>query len=124
MLLKIADSSRSCLDVSLNFIISDITHKPPIKLTHRTKITVPTPPTRGITPPPPPPSIKGTTPFTLTTNTDSKSVSKTYSSCLNALFNAYGLLPLYYSMSRVDPVLFNDDVSILRKEFRKIENRM
>ena len=40
-----------------------------------------------------------------------------YSSCLNTLVSVYGYMPLQYSISRADPVLFGDDES---KEFRKI----
>lgn len=44
-------------------------------------------------------------------------------SCLNMLVNAYGFVPLVSSSIRMDPVLFKDNVSMLRKEYRKLEYR-
>lgn len=91
---KISDSSKDCLDVSTNFLISDITGKPPLKVTQR---------------------------LHLKHHSHNKQLDSSYSSCINLLSNAYGYIPLKYSMVRADPVLFKDDVSILRKEFRKLE---
>ncbi len=38
------------------------------------------------------------------------------------LHTAHGHLSLKYTIARADPVLFGDDVSALKKEFRRIEN--
>ena len=91
---KISDSSRDCLDVSMNFLISDITGKSPLKVTQR---------------------------LHLKHHPHNKQLDSSCSSCINLLSNAYGYMPLKYSVVRADPVLFKDDVSMLRKEFRKLE---
>ena len=41
--------------------------------------------------------------------------------CLNMVANAYGSVPLVTSSVRMDPVLFKDNVSMFRKEYRQME---
>jgi hypothetical protein len=41
--------------------------------------------------------------------------------CFNAFVDLFGYLPLKKSVTRVDPVLFKDQVSNTRKKYRKIE---
>ena len=41
--------------------------------------------------------------------------------CLNAFVELFGYLPLKKSVTRLDPVLFKDQVSNTRKKYRKIE---
>ena len=41
--------------------------------------------------------------------------------CLNAFAELFGYLPLKKSVTRLDPVLFKDEVSNTRKKYRKIE---
>lgn len=41
--------------------------------------------------------------------------------CFNMIVNAYGHVPLVYSAVRMDPILFKDNVSMLRKEYRRLE---
>ena len=94
---KIADSSKECFDVAFNFMTSHLIGKAPLKVTQR---------------------------LTLNHRKDnSNTINKSsYSSCLNLLANAYGYMPLQYTLARSDPVLFKDNVSIHRKKFRKMEN--
>lgn len=91
----ILDSSHNCFDVAFNFIISDLVGTPPLKVTQRTTIDH-LPIDRA------------------------KTIS--YSSCVHLLANAFGYMPLQYSWTRADPVLYKDNVSALRKEFRRLEN--
>uniref|UniRef100_A0A3Q4GWB7 Exostosin-1-like n=1 Tax=Neolamprologus brichardi TaxID=32507 RepID=A0A3Q4GWB7_NEOBR len=42
-------------------------------------------------------------------------------SCMNAFSHWLGFMPLVHSQMRLDPVLFRDQVSILRKKYRDIE---
>ena len=107
---KIVDASLVCFDVALNFLVSDMTGKPPLKITHRTQIKTPL--------------------NNMAKDAQDKELprnkqwnSKQYSNCINILVTEYGHLPLLYSISRADPVLFGDDVSALRKEFRRIESQ-
>ena len=41
--------------------------------------------------------------------------------CFNMIVNVYGYVPLVYSSVRMDPVLFKDNVSMLRKEYKRLE---
>ena len=112
-----AETSLACLDLAINALVSDITGQPPLKIAHRTSKT------------------GQTTTLQSKVQSDNKSDDKlppkrarrdaaAYSNCLNTLIGSYGYLPLRYSLAKADPVLFGDSVSILRKEFRKIENEM
>ncbi|TSL47526.1 Exostosin-1 [Bagarius yarrelli] len=42
-------------------------------------------------------------------------------SCMNSFAAWFGFMPLVHSQLRLDPVLFKDQVSILRKKYRDIE---
>lgn len=42
-------------------------------------------------------------------------------SCMNTFASWFGYMPLIHSQMRLDPVLFKDQVSILRKKYRDIE---
>lgn len=41
--------------------------------------------------------------------------------CMNKFASWFGSMPLVHSQMRLDPVLFKDQVSILRKKYRDIE---
>lgn len=41
--------------------------------------------------------------------------------CMNKFASWFGGMPLVHSQMRLDPVLFKDQVSILRKKYRDIE---
>jgi hypothetical protein len=41
--------------------------------------------------------------------------------CLNELYDIYGSMPLRRSSVRMDPILFRDPVSNLRKKYRQLE---
>lgn len=41
--------------------------------------------------------------------------------CMNAFSHWLGFMPLVHSQMRLDPVLFRDQVSMLRKKYRDIE---
>ena len=95
---QIATTEPSCADLVLNFLVSHITQKPPIKATHK----------QG-----------------LTHTTDTSEASLTFVQnripCLNLLVTGFGYMPLRYSAVRMDPVLFKDSVSMLRKEYRILD---
>ena len=75
----------------MNFLISSITKKAPMKLI----------------------------------NKNPKQFASSFSSqrqaCTNAFASIFGTMPLRYSMLRMDPSLFKDNVSVLRKQYRKLE---
>lgn len=41
--------------------------------------------------------------------------------CMNKFASWFGSMPLVHSQMRLDPILFKDQVSILRKKYRDIE---
>ena len=96
---KTVDVSLNCLDIAMNFIVADISGKPPLKVTNRM-------------------SLQRRMEFNKLLD---KQIIQNYSNCLTVLVNIYGYMPLKYSFVRADPVLFYDDVSAFRKEFRRIE---
>ena len=103
---SIADNSLPCLDLTMNFLVSQITSEPPLKVTGRM-------------------SLQGSPQQQqqhLVKQTESE-LSTARTSCMNMLANAFGYIPLKYSTIRADPVLFRDNVSVSRKEFKRLESR-
>ena len=90
----LADQSLSCLNVIFNFVVTQQSLVPPLKLPQRNY-----------------------------TNRADSSVSLTSErvACLNMAANAFDKMPLLHSYVRMDPVLYRDNVSIYRKEYRKME---
>jgi len=41
--------------------------------------------------------------------------------CMNAFTRVFGTMPLRNSLLRMDPSLYKDNVSVLRKQYRKLE---
>lgn len=41
--------------------------------------------------------------------------------CVNTFANWFGYMPLVHSQFRLDPVLFKDQVSVLRKKYKDLE---
>lgn len=41
--------------------------------------------------------------------------------CINTFANWFGYMPLVHSQFRLDPVLFKDQVSVLRKKYKDLE---
>ena len=107
-LLKITDTSLACLDVAMNFLISDVTGKPPLKILHRMYLSRDSDTSQDE------PQGK---------HLKERKKGDLYSSCVNLLGKVYGRIPLRYSVTRADPVLYGDDVSVLRKEFKKLDKQ-
>ena len=88
-----------CLDVVFNFMVAHVTRQPPIKVTQKRALS--------------------------RTRVDSTSLQQKLNqdriACFNMVTNAYGYVPLVYSSVRMDPILFKDNVSMFRKEYRKLE---
>ena len=90
---KLADLSPVCLAVLLNCVVSQSSLAPPIKLPHNRQ------------------------PVAMA---DSDKAHNRVA-CLNMAVNAFGYMPLLHSHVRLDPVLFRDNVSVYRKEYRRME---
>lgn len=91
---NLADQSVACLSVVLNFVVTQLSLLPPLKLPQRNS----------------------------STRADvALSLSREGVACLNMAVNVFGEMPLLHSNVRLDPVLYRDNVSIYRKEYRKME---
>ena len=97
--LNLADRSPYCLDIAVNFLVAQVTQKAAIKVTQKKELS--------------------------TYSQESTAILQKWNSdrvaCFNMIVNVYGYVPLVYSSVRMDPVLFKDNVSMLRKEYKRLE---
>nr|XP_019959270.1 PREDICTED: exostosin-1-like [Paralichthys olivaceus] len=103
-LLTMVDRVANCEDILMNFLVSAVTKQPPIKVTQKkqykeTMMSQGSKASRWADP-------------------DHFAQRQT---CMNAFSHWLGFMPLVQSQMRLDPVLFRDQVSILRKKYRDIE---
>lgn len=124
MLTQRVDASNNCHDILLNFIVSHVTRRPPIKLTQRKQYrdsalgssghAVGSNPANG-----------GSSGNVVTGNKLSAWAEQQHftqrQTCMEEFVSLFGYMPLLRSKTRMDPLLFKDPVSILRKKYRKIE---
>ncbi|NXA44265.1 EXT1B protein, partial [Eudromia elegans] len=104
---ELVDGRAACEDVLMNLLVAAATKLPPIKVTQRRELGEPggqqvgaggggtRPPAAGGSPPP--------------------------HDCLDPLARWFGYMPLVSSQLRLDPVLFKDQVSVLRKKYPRLE---
>ncbi|XP_073990065.1 exostosin glycosyltransferase 1 ttv [Rhodnius prolixus] len=104
LLLKTVDQSHNCEDILMNFLVSHVTRRPPIKVTQRKQYKE-SPPATGV----------ARSPW----NDPDHFIQR--QTCLNTFAAVFGYMPLLRSNTRLDPVLFKDPVSNLRKKYRQIE---
>jgi len=95
------ESYKGCEHLLMNFLVSHITKHPPIKVTQRKKYKDTMLQIDGVG-----------------VATDQFNQKQT---CMNIFYSGFGYMPLVKSQLRLDPVLFKDPVSNLRKKFRKME---
>ncbi|KAL5014923.1 hypothetical protein ScPMuIL_009193 [Solemya velum] len=103
-LTKTVDQSQNCEDILMNFLVSHVTKLPPIKVTHR----------------------KYYRESMLPNNSKNNAWLDSYhfaqrQVCIDTFVNIFGYMPLVRSKARMDPLLFKDPVSNLRKKYRQIE---
>ncbi|XP_034756641.1 exostosin-1a-like [Etheostoma cragini] len=103
-LLTMVDHMANCEDILMNFLVSAVTKQPPIKVTQKKQYKE-TMMSQGSK------SSRWADP-------DHFAQRQT---CMNAFSRWLGFMPLLHSQMRLDPVLFRDQVSILRKKYRDIE---
>lgn len=84
------DEYMNCEDIAMNFLVSHITRKPPVKVTSRWTFRCPGCPT------------------TLSSNS---SHFEERHKCINFFTQVYGYTPLYYTQYRVDSVLFKTRIA-------------
>lgn len=88
----------------MNFVISHVTKHPPIKVTHRKQYRE----------------------MLLPNNSKNMQWMDSFhfaqrQMCIDTFANVFGYMPLIRSKLRMDPMLFKDPVSNLRKKYRQIE---
>ncbi|NWW44839.1 EXT1C protein, partial [Pedionomus torquatus] len=126
---ELVDGLATCEDILMNVLVAAVTKLPPIKVTQHKqhKETVPqqvgckdgdagTPRLGELSPSPlhsPPAKVKGTAP--------GGRHFYHQQDCLNQLVDWFGYMPLVSSQLRLDPVLFKDQVSVLRKKYPRLE---
>uniref|UniRef100_A0A671RTL7 Exostosin-1b n=1 Tax=Sinocyclocheilus anshuiensis TaxID=1608454 RepID=A0A671RTL7_9TELE len=93
---SMVDQLANCEDILMNFLVSAVTKLPPIKVTQKKHLSR---------------SSRWADP-------DHFAQRQT---CMNKFASWFGGMPLVHSQMRLDPVLFKDQVSILRKKYREIE---
>nr|XP_023011773.1 exostosin-1 [Leptinotarsa decemlineata] len=102
LLHKTVEQSQNCEDILMNFLVSHVTRRPPIKVTQRKQYKEQ-------------PSAGSWSPW----NDPDHFIQR--QTCLNTFAAVFGYMPLLRSNLRLDPVLFKDPVSNKRKKYRKIE---
>ena len=101
------DNVNNCEDILFNFLVAHVTHLPPIKVTQKKQYkdvalglaSVNTPAGQWTSP----------------SDFNSRQL------CMNIFVNSFGYMPLMRSQMRLDPMLYKDPVSILRKRYPKME---
>lgn len=115
------DGLAACEDILLNVLVAAVTKLPPIKVTqrkqHKEGVAQQAECGEGAagTPPAPhsaPAKAKGTA--------GSRRFSQRQD-CLDRLADWFGYMPLVSSRLRLDPVLYKDQVSVLRKKYPSLE---
>ncbi|KAF4074102.1 hypothetical protein AMELA_G00250770 [Ameiurus melas] len=101
---NMVDQLANCEDILMNFLVSAVTKLPPIKVTQKKQ-------------------YKET--MMVQTSRASRWADPDHfaqrQTCMNKFASWFGSMPLVHSQMRLDPVLFKDQVSILRKKYREIE---
>uniref|UniRef100_A0A3Q0SYS7 Exostosin glycosyltransferase 1a n=1 Tax=Amphilophus citrinellus TaxID=61819 RepID=A0A3Q0SYS7_AMPCI len=106
------DQMSNCEDILMNFLVSSVTKLPPIKVTQKKQYKE---------------TMMGQVRhiFLLILSRASRWADPDHfaqrQTCMNKFANWFGTMPLIHSQMRLDPVLFKDQVSILRKKYRDIE---
>ncbi|XP_008420968.1 exostosin-1b [Poecilia reticulata] len=101
---NMVDQLANCEDILMNFLVSAVTKLPPIKITQKKQYKE---------------TMMGqSSRASRWADPDHFAQRQT---CMNKFASWFGAMPLVHSQMRLDPVLFKDQVSILRKKYRDIE---
>ncbi|NXU68697.1 EXT1A protein, partial [Horornis vulcanius] len=125
---ELVDGLAACEDILMNVLVAAVTKLPPIKVTQRKQhkegaaqqaecrdgaAGTPLPGQQS-------PSAPHSAPAKLKGTAGSRRFSQRQD-CLNQLADWFGYMPLLSSQLRLDPVLFKDQVSVLRKKYPSLE---
>ncbi|CAM4630736.1 unnamed protein product [Leuciscus chuanchicus] len=101
---SMVDQLANCEDLLMNFLVSAVSKLPPIKVTQKKQYKE---------------TMMGqSSRASRWADPDHFAQRQT---CMNKFASWFGGMPLVHSQMRLDPVLFKDQVSILRKKYREIE---
>ncbi|KAI7798859.1 exostosin-1c, partial [Triplophysa rosa] len=100
----LVDRTLNCDDILMNFLVSAVTHLPPIKVAQRKQYKEM-------------PALQGskTAPWANPEHFTQRQ------ECVNTFASWFGYMPLVHSQFRLDPVLFKDHVSVFRKKYKDLE---
>uniref|UniRef100_A0A1A8IHM6 Exostoses (Multiple)-like 1 n=1 Tax=Nothobranchius kuhntae TaxID=321403 RepID=A0A1A8IHM6_NOTKU len=100
----LVDRTSNCEDILMNFMVSAVTHLPPVKVAQRKQHKeLPAPQVMK--------SVSWASPEHFSQRQE----------CINTFSTWFGYMPLVHSQLRLDPVLFRDQVSVLRKKYKDLE---
>ncbi|KAJ6663375.1 hypothetical protein lerEdw1_009454 [Lerista edwardsae] len=102
---SLIDQIANCEDILMNFLVSAVTKLPPIKVTQKKQHREA--PSQQLLRSAPP--SNGNLQFSQR------------QACVNQFAAWFGYMPLVHSQFRLDPVLYKDQVSVLRKKYRHLE---
>ncbi|KAL4096710.1 hypothetical protein QTP88_021613 [Uroleucon formosanum] len=103
LLIKTVEQSHNCEDILMNFLVSHVTRRPPIKVSQRKHYKE---------------QANNGMPKSPWNDPDHFMQRQT---CLNTFVVLFGYMPLLQSSVRFDPILFKDPVSNFRKKYKQIE---
>uniref|UniRef100_A0A8C6ZI74 Exostosin like glycosyltransferase 1 n=1 Tax=Nothoprocta perdicaria TaxID=30464 RepID=A0A8C6ZI74_NOTPE len=111
---ELVDRLAACEDVLMNLLVAAVTKLPPIKVTQRKELREPGEQQVGCGD-----GGMSLSPPRCGHRVPERSPVRTL--CPRASLGWFGYMPLVSSQLRLDPVLFKDQVSILRKKYRHLE---
>ncbi|CAB1321084.1 unnamed protein product, partial [Coregonus sp. 'balchen'] len=119
----LVDRTSNCEDILMNFLVSSVTHLPPIKVAQRKQYKeLPSSQVRrhpsmvNLTNElPSPQGTKMSAPWANPEHFTQRQ------ECVNSFARWFGYMPLVHSQFRLDPLLFKDQVSVLRKKYKDLE---
>jgi len=110
-LLNVVSHLQICEDILINFLVAHVVRHPPIKLTQRHST--------GQS------SSVSVNALHVSAPADGQVAQRTLATrnyCLNRFAEEFGYMPLLRSEARYDPLLYKDQVSVLRKKYRHMES--
>uniref|UniRef100_A0A8C7FVQ5 Exostosin-1c n=1 Tax=Oncorhynchus kisutch TaxID=8019 RepID=A0A8C7FVQ5_ONCKI len=119
----LVDRTSNCEDILMNFLVSAVTHLPPIKVAQRKQYKeLPSPQVR---PHPSTVNLTNELPSPQGTKMSAPWANPEHfaqrQECVNSFASWFGYMPLVHSQFRLDPLLFKDQVSVLRKKYKDLE---
>lgn len=125
LLTQRVEAVNNCHDILINFLVTHVTRRPPIKVTQRKQYKESAPNNSG--------NVNGLNNFVDLAAAASNGSNKLSmwaeqqhflqrQTCMQEFVTIFGYMPLIKSQTRFDPLLFKDPVSNLRKKYRKIES--